>query len=550
MKLIAASGFVLVCERQGIALLKPIFMRKLVQFTCLCVLGFGAKAQLPEDALRYGYPLLSGTARNMAIGGAMASLGGDLTAAHINPAGIGLYKNKEFVFTPGFNFNKNSFDYQGANSKSDRSTMVYGTSGFVFGQNNNQYRKASSSAFSISVNQIASYNNRVEYSGYNANSSWSEQYLEQAQRDLAGLPIGEIVRRLEQNYIFGTSLAYYGFLIDTAKVGNEYLIQSQVPITRPGVGGMAIWQQNLLETRGGAHEIAIAVASNYNDKFHVGFSLGIPIYNYAKDQTYREEDSSSNTNNDFSFFEYTERYTSNGVGVNGKIGIIFRPIPKLRLGFAFHTPTFASMTDKISATLTANTERYTNKPQPVTTTSGELADPNAPAGSFDYSLTSPMKLVGSVSYVINEVNNVKQQKGFITADVEYVNQGGSRYHAGDNATNDDILYYEALNELIKDRYKGVVNVRVGGELKFNTIMARAGFAYFSNPYRDAELKGSRMTLSGGLGYRNKGFFVDMTYVHAIINTNHVPYYLQDKASPLAEARNTRGNVILTFGVKI
>ncbi|TAD82286.1 MAG: hypothetical protein EAY75_16660 [Bacteroidetes bacterium] len=507
-------------------------------------------AQLPEDVLRYSHPMVGGTARNMAIGGAMASLGGDITAAHINPAGLALYKNAEFVLSPSFRFNKNDYRFMGSNTASDKSTLAYGTSGFVFGRNNNRYRKATSSAFSLTVNQLASYNNRVQYSGYNANSSWSEQYLEQAQRDLAGLPIGDIVRRLETNYIFGTSLAYFGFLIDTAKVGNEYLIQSQVPIARPGSGGMAILQENVVDTRGGAHEIAFSYANNYNEKFHLGFSLGIPIYNYNRRQTYREEDTSSNTNNDFSFFEYQETYTSNGAGLNGKIGIIYRPVNKVRLGFAFHTPTFASMTDRISATLISNTERYTNKPQPVTVTSQSLADPNSPAGIFNYSLTTPLRLVGSVSYVINEVKDVKKQRGFITADIEYVNQGGTRYAAGENATNDDIQYYQALNELIKDRYKGVVNLRLGGEVKFNTIMARAGFAYFSNPHRNAELKGSRMNLSGGLGYRHKGLFVDLTYVHAIINTNNVPYYLQDKPSPLALARNNGGNIFLTFGVKI
>lgn len=520
----------------------------LVSIACFCT--FSSYAQLPDDALRYSFPLQSGTARNLAIGGAMASLGGDITAAHINPAGIGLYKTKEFVLSPNFVFNNNNFDYRGSSTKASKSGMGYGTSGIVIGHQNNQYKKASSSAFSFSVNQLANYNNRISYKGLNSTSSWTEQYLEEATRDLAGKSKSQIVSALENNYIFGTSLAYYTFLIDTATVGNQFIIQSQVPLTNPGISTGSVMQTNDIETRGGAHEIALAFANSYNDKFHLGFSFNVPIYNYTKEQTYREEDASSSTTNEFAFFEYKEKYTTNGVGFNGKVGIIYRPISKLRLGLAFHTPTFAGMKDVIWASITANTEKYTNKPQPITTTSDDLKGTNADAGIYNYSITTPLKMIGSASYVINEVGDVKKQKGFITADVEYVNQGGTRYHAADNSSTDDVQYYDQLNQVIKDRYKGVVNVRVGGELKFNTIMTRAGFAYFSNPYRTKDLKGSRMTVSGGLGYRNKGFFVDLTYLHAIINASNVPYYLQDKATPVADGRNNRGNVILTFGVKI
>ena len=59
-------------------------------------------AQIPEDVLRHSFNPQNGTARNMAIGGAMGSLGGDINAIFVNPAGLGNYKTGEFVFTPGF----------------------------------------------------------------------------------------------------------------------------------------------------------------------------------------------------------------------------------------------------------------------------------------------------------------------------------------------------------------------------------------------------------------------------------------------------------------
>ena len=59
-------------------------------------------AQEPADALRYSWLTQNGTARNQAVGGAGASLGGEFSSLFINPAGLGFYKTNEFVITPGY----------------------------------------------------------------------------------------------------------------------------------------------------------------------------------------------------------------------------------------------------------------------------------------------------------------------------------------------------------------------------------------------------------------------------------------------------------------
>ena len=106
-----------------------------------------------------------------------------------------------------------------------------------------------------------------------------------------------------------------------------------------------------------------------------------------------------------------------------------------------------------------------------------------------------------------------------------------------------------MTAVVKDQYKGTFNFRVGGELKFNTIMGRLGFAYYGNPYKNSPEKANMMMLSGGLGYRHKGFFVDLTYVHNMQNDYEVPYRLQDRANVYASNDLTRGQVIATVGVK-
>ena len=79
------------------------------QFLLIFSLLFCLKtfAQVPEDAIRYSWQPLNGSARFMATGGVMGSLGGDITAAFVNPAGLGLFKTGEFVFSPFFNQSNN-----------------------------------------------------------------------------------------------------------------------------------------------------------------------------------------------------------------------------------------------------------------------------------------------------------------------------------------------------------------------------------------------------------------------------------------------------------
>ena len=175
---------------------------------------------------------------------------------------------------------------------------------------------------------------------------------------------------------------------------------------------------------------------------------------------------------------------------------------------------------------------------------------NGQPGEAKYIQSTPFKAIISASYVFREVKDVSKQKGFISADIEYVNHKGSRFSSdNETVTDEEKEYYKALNKVVKKDYKGNFNFRVGGELKFKIIMARLGFAYYSNPYKNAEYKASCMLLSGGLGYRNKGFFVDLSYVHAMSKDVSFPYRLEDRANTYATLKQQRGNIVATAGVK-
>src|SRR5450755_1510331 len=83
-------------------------------------------AQEPADALRYSWLTQNGTARNQAVGGAGASLGGEFSSLFINPAGLGFYKTSEIVITPGYSLKDFKSTYKGNQATSNNNNFNLG----------------------------------------------------------------------------------------------------------------------------------------------------------------------------------------------------------------------------------------------------------------------------------------------------------------------------------------------------------------------------------------------------------------------------------------
>ncbi len=491
-------------------------------------------AQTPDDALRTAWFTQNGTGRNTATGGVMGSLGGDITANHVNPAGLGLFKTNELVLSPGFNLNNNKLDYRGSKNAVQKNNFNYGASGLILSSSSNTKRKWTSSAFAVSVNQVANYNNHIQFTGYNNVSSFSEKYLEELTKDRAD------TNAALSNYIFGSSLAFRTYLIDTISGpgGAVTGYQSLVPLST-GVN-----QSYDAITTGGYHEIAVGLAGNMDDKMYLGGSLVIPVISYNRELLYSEKDATNNPNNNFSSFEYKESFSSRGIGVGLKLGMIYKPTDYWRIGFAFHTPQMMGYKDEIRSSMITNTESYAKT---VSETSDNLNSGNP--GKSEYNLITPYRAIVSASYVFREVKDTRRQKAFISADLEYVNYRGSRFSAVDKSDQALVSYYSLINNTIKDYYKGNFNFRIGGELKFNVWMVRLGGGFYGSPYADANLKANKIVASGGLGYRNRGVFIDLSYAHAFQKDVQFAYRLNDKANTFAAQTGARGTVMLTVGFK-
>jgi len=354
------------------------------RFLLMILLGSSLNmfAQDPEDGLRLSWFAPNGTARSNALGGAMGSLGGDLSSNHINPAGLGFYKSGELLLTPKFAFNSNNLNYLDKQSSYNAHKFNFGTIGAVFadGKRKNNW---TSSAFSITYTQIADYNNRISFSGKNNFSSYSEKYLEELVNDNA-----DTLSALN-NYIFGSSLAFRTYLVDTTadKKGNVTGYQSLVPIST-GVN-----QSYKSETTGGYNELAFGWGGNMEDKLYLGASFVMPMINFNRSTTYSETDITNNANNYFGGFTVNENFSSRGWGIGAKLGIIYKPESYLRVGFSLQTPQLISFRDQISADMTTNTESYAGL---QTVYSSELNE--GFPGLREYTIATPTKLNFSGSY--------------------------------------------------------------------------------------------------------------------------------------------------------
>lgn len=517
-------------------------MKRLLIIGGLVALSAGVHAQIPEDALKYSWQPVNGTARINAIGGAMGSLGGDISASLVNPAGLGFFKTSDFVLSPGLSFLKNKSDFRGTNATDKDSYFNLGTTGIVGGWGGSG--AWAGKALSLSVTRTANFRNRVYYTGLNDFSSYGEQYAAEAAN--SGLTIDGILN--SNSVSLGTRMGLYTFFADTATLGSgapQFVSLAMYDYLKNG-GDFLLSQAHTIETSGGITEMTAAFAANMDDKIYIGGSIGLPIVSYRKESTLVEEDATGNTANYFDFSQLSETFTTKGVGVNAKLGIIVKPVERVRLGLAVHSPTWYTLEDSYHANMWVNTENYRTTPGTVTVSSDVFTGGTNP--TYKYELVTPWRVLVSGSYVLHEVEDVKKQKGFLTADLEYVTYGSNRYRNAEDY--DDNGYYDGVNEAMKDYYKGAVNFRLGGELKFTTLMTRLGFAYYGNPYRDTELKASKIYLSGGVGYRNAGMFIDLTYVLGLQKDINFPYRLPDKANTFASTRTTGSNLMLTVGFKI
>jgi len=489
-----------------------------------------AQAQEPADALRFSYQSPQGTARSMGFGGALGSVGGDFTSVTVNPAGLGIYRNSEFMFTPTIKINNVNGTYNGTKMDDNANQFSINNLGVVFASSAKGRRydrsKWKSVVFAMGINRIADFNRSYTYGGYNGDSVSGSSITELFALDANNYP-GDSLN-------LGTlaGIGYGSFLIDRFG-GNSF--QTVVPWYT------GINQRRTVRERGGITDLSFSLGGNYEEKMLFGVTIGLPIARYVRDVTYEETDATDDPNNYFSSLSYKESLTTSGIGVNLKLGFIYKPVDAFRVGVALHTPTYYGLTDVQNRSITTNTENFKYD---LGYTSGSTtilqSGVDIPENTFEYGIITPWKGILSAAGIIGK-------HGFITADYEYVNYRSMRFNYdpfyAENETN--------INQFIKNNYRGASNIRVGGEARFDIVSLRLGFGFYGSPYKTSVGGADRIDLSAGVGFRFGNFFTDLGFVNTQYTQEERPYNLDVINIDVQKAtlKNSFNTAALTFGWK-
>ena len=507
----------------------------------LITLSFG---QYVDQALNFSQQNFGSTARSQAMGGAFGAIGGDFSSLSINPAGIGVYIKSEISATLdiiGVNNTKSTYQGQSADDRNNNFSMR--NLGYVF---SSPVQGGSSGlvsfSFGLGFNKLNDYNQTTSVASVNSPSSRMDAFAQNTN----GITSTDLYSGNNpwQNVPWESEMAWQSYLINVSNpdqngVGNAYqsiLFQNELV------------NQNLTVSKQGyLNEYVFSFGANFSHKLYLGATFGMQDLYYSQSNTYSE-------NGGFGRFDYYNYASTRGVGYNLKLGVIYKPTPALRLGFAIHTPTFFDMKENYNSSMTSDLQN-------VSTEANGTHATDSPFGNYSYRMDTPTRAIASIGYQFGK-------KGMLSFDYEYVDYSKMQYHNGNDGYD-----FSVENSIISSVYRSAGNLRFGGEYKpISAVSLRAGYELFGNPYSSSVVipgqntsitqpntNFSYNTINFGIGYRIDNVSFDLTYSQGNRTDNGYTYqgsdsstsayYSGPKSDPV-KYQNTNSRLIFTLAFKL
>lgn len=493
---------------------------KLLIFTFLFLYTSASFAQNETDALRLSQNYSGGTARVTGMGGAFGALGGDVSTLSINPAGIGVYRSTEFTITPTINVNNSKSNFLGSNYTDSKYAFNLSNLGYVFTLKTQNDKGLVSLSFGFGYNRLADFNKNVTIQTNAANSSLLDGFASFINGNTdQTLSEKEQTSALQKNYPI-QAMAYNTYAINYDSASNSFFSD----FDRTGQYGQS--QMRQINTKGGIGEYDFSIGGNINNMFYFGATMGVQNIYYEEITNHNEYNININSSDrDLKDFTFTDNFKMTGSGLNFKIGAIIKPVDFLRLGLAWHTPTFYSVTTESYNTMLTNFyngDQYTDK-----------TDIN----SYNSDVRTSSKIIASAGFVI-------KQLALIDIDYEHVDYSTIHMRADDYS-------YANENTNIQNNFKSTYNLKLGAEFKFGDFAVRGGYGFYGSPDKNnSDL--STNSYSGGLGYRGENFFIDFGYTLAQTKYTHTLYsYIQNNANVDVNSKinSNTGRYLMTVGFK-
>ncbi|MBK9271614.1 MAG: hypothetical protein IPM48_08440 [Saprospiraceae bacterium] len=461
--------------------------KKVFAFFPAACLSLVLSAQLSSDALRFTQTRSMGSARLMGVGGAMGSIGADFAAISLNPAGTGVYRKSDFSFSFLGHSAQIESSVKGDNNnlshQQNRLSGAFSGIGLVIctkpiGSNWKQFNVA------LGINGMGSFEQDHYFSGMSAGSILHRYYelsLDPSYSDGRGFAPDDLDD-------FEAGLAYETGALYELDPDLQPTYYTTDLLEKKNVQSL---KSETLRQKGFARNFVMGVGANYNEFVQLGANLEVPVGSYSHTKRYQETNPGILSLQPFDQIKTEENLNTDYGGVQLKTGVIFKPVHALRIGLAWHSPSYLWMEDNYN---TSMQYRYFEN------NTFKTENANSPDGYFKYRLITPMRWVGSVSLV--------GKFGFLSFDIDRYDPSSARFDlTAESDFEGDRRYQEELNNDIVKQFKPVTEFRFGGELVLDQFRIRAGYLMMSSPYENNnEFQNG---LSAGLGIRLKIFYLDL-----------------------------------------
>ena len=281
----------------------------------------------------------TGTARFNAMSGAFGSLGGDISAISINPAGAAVFLKSEVSFSIDFDNIDTKANYYGNNTYTSYDDVNFSQTGgvFVFGNNYGNNGGWGRFAFAFDYTKANDFNNFWYVEGNSNYPTW-------------------INDPNDENILYLNSDGQYF--------------------------------ENL--TRGSSDKYNFTVAGEYNNNLYVGASF--TTYNIDYYQRILLEEYNYADNNDYLDASLFQELSTFGNGYSFNFGIIGKPTKNVRLGIAYQSPVWYNLSESY---LDYDEQIYVSNVDEFYTDVSDIS-------RFSYNLRVPSKFTGSFSYVFDK----------------------------------------------------------------------------------------------------------------------------------------------------
>lgn len=488
-------------------------------------------AQTDEDVIRYSNVGIGGTTRFLGLSGAMNALGGDISCASYNPAGLGLMIRSDLNFSFGLNFANTISQFNQNTEKKFSPALTFnflGISGVGMDKKNSNNRYT----IAITLNQIQNFNQEIQIKG-------RPTHGKSITLDMMSYAKGKPYNKLDPLY---EGMAYNIYVIDMLDTNNFNSYYSYIDTSK------SFLQQQQISKSGRINDLNFSFAYVLDDKVYLGATLAIPFLKFAytsdyaeiddQNQMYIVKDTGNTYVSSYSYpvyyynglggikdFHYQTTYTTTATGINVKLGAIWRTSDYFRLGIYYHSPTWYKAKDIYAYTFISNWDE------------GQSYMATVPDGGglYNYRIVTPSKLGIAMSGIVSNIMSVNAEYEMI----DYT-QGMLK--------SSDAGVFDNANKAIKEKYKLSGNLRTGIELNTKPVMFRIGWASYGSPFGN-QITGDyvRNAFSVGLGFKTTNFYYDF----AIIKTfsNKQTYYMYNPQ--YCDVTNIRLNltqIVFTIGL--